>query len=428
MGDWVPWITAIGGLGLAGWFGSQWQTALKEKHKAELALKDVSADDSAALQAEIDRLSGELSALRSESPQDADERALDRAEKEIRERLAELEEDADTKAADILTTAMQRVVPECLPEATSLIVPLPNDEVKGRLIGREGRNIRAFEQTTGVDLIIDQTPSSVMLSCFDPERREAARLTLEDLIIDSRIHPQRIEEVHARALKNIDKTKVDAGKTAAAAAGVLDLPKELHSHLGALRFRTSYTQNALDHAVECARLAKLICKELGVDALPSMKASLLHDIGKGIDSLKGETHAIAGMNLVRRYINDESVLNAIGAHHGELTPSGLPAAVVLIVDKLSAARPGARRDSLDQHIKRVQSLEAAAKELAAVKEAYAVQAGRELRVIVDAELADDAEAKKIARQIARKIKQESELPGPVKVTVIREMITEEAVE
>jgi len=342
------------------------------------------------------------------------------ASRRLRKWEAKLKEEADEKAQGILSQAIQRSASEIVAETTVAIVPLPNDEMKGRLIGREGRNIRALEQATGVDLIIDDTPEAVTLSSFDPVRREVARLALTKLILDGRIHPARIEEVVGKSKEEVDATINSAGEQAVYQAGVHGLRPELIKLVGRLKYRTSYGQNVLGHSIEVAHLAGMIAGELGANVAIAKKAGLLHDIGKAVNREVEGTHAKIGADLARKYSESGKVIHAIEAHHGEVVPHTVIAVLIQAADALSAARPGARRETLESYVKRLQKLEEVADSFAGVDKAYAIQAGREIRVIVQHEEIDDTGAIQLAKDIARKLEEELEYPGQIRVTVIRE--------
>ncbi len=331
----------------------------------------------------------------------------------IRSRL-----DAEVKREILL--AMERSAHVYAAESTTIVIPLPNEEMKGKLIGREGRNIRAFEQSAGVDLIIDDTPQAVVLSSFDPVRRDIARLALLNIMLDGRIHPARIEELCQKALEMHESTLPDIGRDAAAGVGIRDFPPAILRAIGLLRYRTSYAQNVLEHSIEVAEIAKLVATELGMDAGLAQRAALLHDIGKGLPTEWEGPHALAGMNFCRIHGESEPILNAIGAHHHDIDPTSDTAYLVIVADRLSASRPGARRESLELFVNRVAALESVAKSFRGVEHAYAIEAGREIRVLVRSADVDDLGAKRLAEQIARKIEQELEYPGEIKVTVIRE--------
>lgn len=329
-------------------------------------------------------------------------------------------QDAEREAKRRLITIMERMSAQTVAEGAATLVPLPSEDMKGRLIGKEGRNIRAFEQITGVDLIIDDTPEAVVLSSFDPIRRETARMTLLNLILDGRIHPQRIEELFEKAQSEMERNSLDAGLKAAEEAGVHDLPEQVIEVLGKLRFRTAYAQNVLDHSVETAHLAAMIAEETSADVNSARKAGLLHDIGKALGPEWEGPHALAGMEFLKRHEKDERVLNAVGAHHHEIEPAFAESFCVIVADTISATRPGARRDSLETYVKRLEELEKIAGQHTGVERAFAIQAGREVRVLVKPDQVNDDQARDLARRIARQIKQSNAFSGSIKVTVIRE--------
>ncbi|KAF2958009.1 ribonuclease Y [Thermotoga sp. Ku-13t] len=337
--------------------------------------------------------------------------------KQVKERY---EEEAEREAKRIIVTAVQRYAPEYIGEITVSTVSLPNDEMKGRIIGREGRNIRAFEKITGVDLVIDDTPEVVVLSSFNPIRREIARITLEKLVADGRIHPARIEEMYEKAKQEVEKAIREAGQEAALKVGVTGIHPELIKLLGKLKYRTSYGQNVLAHSVEVAQLAALMAEELGLDPEKAKRGGLLHDIGKALDHEVEGSHTEIGAEIVKRYGEPEYVVNAIMSHHGEVEPSCPESVLVAAADALSAARPGARREDLENYIRRLVKMEKIAMSFKNVEKAYAIQAGREVRVIVEPDKVDDAEAEKMAYEIAKRIEEEVEYPGVLKVVVIRE--------
>ncbi len=342
------------------------------------------------------------------------------AAKLIRETEERAKADADRIARKIVTLAIQRCAVDTVSESTVSVVPLPTDDMKGRIIGREGRNIRAFETMTGVDLIIDDTPEAVVLSAFDPVRREIARLALNALVADGRIHPGRIEETIERARAEVETKVRDAGESAVMAAGVTGLHPELTRVLGKLRYRSSYGQNVLDHSVEMAHLAGALAAELGANVQLAKRSALLHDIGKAVDFETEGAHHHISMDLARRYGEPEEVIHAIGAHHDEIEPETVEAMLVRIADALSAARPGARRENLEAYIKRLTQLEAIADSFEGVEKAYAVQAGREVRIMVRPTVVDDVKATTLAREVSRCIEEQMQYPGQIKVTVIRE--------
>ncbi len=338
----------------------------------------------------------------------------------IRQIEAEAREEGDKRARELITTAIQRVASEHVTEVTTSAVPLPSDEMKGRIIGRNGRNIHAFEQIAGVDVIVDDTPEAVTISCFDPVRRETARRALAKLVLDGRIHPAHIEKVLRNEQKEVDRIIVEAGEQAAYDAGVPGLHPEIMKMLGRLKFRTSYGQNQLAHAVETANLAAVIAAELGADVEVSKAGALLHDLGKAMDHNVEGTHALLGADFARRYGVNSKVVNAIASHHHEADQESVEAAIVEAADAISGARPGARRESLEQYIKRVRTLEDMANSYKGVNQSYALQAGREVRIFVKPEEIDDLESIRLARDIAKQIEETMQYPGQIKVTVIRE--------
>jgi ribonucrease Y len=338
----------------------------------------------------------------------------------IREWENDLQQLANEKAQEILSQAIQRSASEIVSETTVSVVPIPNDEMKGRLIGREGRNIRALEQATGVDLIIDDTPEAVTLSSFDPVRREVARLSLSRLILNGRIHPARIEEVVAKAREEVDATIYAAGEQSAIQVGVQGLRPELIKVLGRLKYRTSYGQNVLNHSIESAFLAGMIAGELGFNVTLARKAGLLHDIGKAIDREVEGSHAAIGAELVQRWDKSPEIAQAIAEHHNEAPTTSIMGYIVSAADAISGARPGARRESLENYIKRLETLENIANSFKGVEKSFAIQAGREIRILVKPEEVNDLDSIRLARDIVKKIEEGMEYPGQIKVTVIRE--------
>lgn len=338
----------------------------------------------------------------------------------VRKIEQQAKEEGEFKARKIITSAMQRVASEHVSETTTSVVEIPSDEMKGRIIGRNGRNIHAFEQSAGVDVIVDDTPEAVTISSFDPIRREVAKRALNKLIQDGRIHPAHIEKVVRKEDKEVEKAIEEAGEQAAYDAGVPGLNQELMKTLGKLKFRTSYGQNQLAHAVETAKLAALIAAELGADVDIARAGGLLHDLGKAIDHSVEGTHAQLGAELAKRYGLNQKVVNAIASHHHEIEQETIEAAIVETADAISGARPGARRESLEQYLKRIRSLEEIANAHKGVTQSYALQAGREVRIFVQPEEIDDLEAVRMANDIAKKIEETMQYPGQIKVTVIRE--------
>ncbi len=344
----------------------------------------------------------------------------DEATRRIREWEEEIKEETSKKTQEILSVAIQRAASEIVSETTVAVVPLPSDEMKGRLIGREGRNIRALEQATGVDLIIDDTPEAVTLSSFDPVRREIARLALSKLILDGRIHPARIEEVVAKTKEEVEATIFSAGEQAAYQVGVPGLRPELLKLLGRLKYRTSYGQNVLAHSIEVAQLAGMIAAELGANVALAKRAGLLHDIGKAVDREVEGTHAAIGADLVKQWDKSAEVVQGIAEHHLETETTGVWGYIISAADAVSGARPGARRESLESYLKRLKSLEDIANSFKGVEKSYAIQAGREIRILVKPEEIDDLGAMRLARDIVKKVEASLDYPGQIKVTVLRE--------
>src|SRR5512135_108502 len=371
--------------------------------------------------AELQRISGL-------STDDAKAILLQQVEKDTRQDAARLireieheaREDGDRRAREIITTAVERIASDQVAETTVALVPLPNDEMKGRIIGRQGRNIRAIEIATGVDLVVDDTPEAVILSSHNPVRREVARLALNKLITDGRIHPGRIEKIVEKAEEEVNAAIVEAGEQAALEVGITGLHPEIVKLLGQLKYRTSYGQNVLAHVVETAHLAGMIAAELKADVQVAKAGALLHDIGKAVTHEVGGAHALIGADFARKYGVPEAVANIIASHHGEEESRSLEAVLVIAADAISGARPGARRESLEQYLKRVEALETMANSFTGVQQSYAIQAGREIRIIVRPEEIDDLGAINLCKQIARKVEDNLEYPGQIKVTVIRE--------
>ena len=370
---------------------------------------------------ELERLSG-LTA--GEARQSLIRQIVDEAEAEAHQQVREIErraqDEGDERARRILTTVMQRIAADHTSETTVTVVHLPSEEMKGRIIGREGRNIRALEQATGVDLIIDDTPEAVVLSGFDPVRREVARMALTKLISDGRIHPGRIEETVTKCREEIEVVMRQAGEQAAYDAGVPGLHPELIKLLGRLKYRTSYGQNVLDHCIETARLSGVLAAEIGANINESKKGGLLHDIGKAVDHEVEGPHAQIGADIAKRYGINPVVCNAIGAHHQEVEQESVEATVVQIADAMSASRPGARGESLDNYVKRLDDLQEIALSFPGVERCFAIQAGREIRILVRPEDVDDLASSRLARDVVKRIEEQLQYPGQIKVTVIRE--------
>ena len=400
-----------------------------ERREADIAAKEQELKDQ---QAEADRLVEqrlqELERISGLTSEQAKEYLLKTVEDEVRTDAAKLykeleskaKEEASQKAKEYVVTAIQRCAADHVSEATISVVQLPNDEMKGRIIGREGRNIRTLETMTGVELIIDDTPEAVVISGFDPVRREVARIALEKLIVDGRIHPARIEETVEKAQKEVDTMVREEGEAACLEVGVHGLHPELVRLLGRMRFRSSYGQNALKHSIEVAQLCGLLAGEIGLDIRTAKRAGLLHDIGKSIDHEVEGSHVQIGADLCRKYKESPLIVNAVEAHHGDVEPESLIACVVQAADTISAARPGARRETLETYTKRLKQLEDITNAYKGVEKSFAIQAGREVRIMVVPEQVSDAEMTLMAREIAQQIEAEMEYPGQIKVSVIRE--------
>ncbi len=385
-----------------------------------------------ALYEEVNRLKEkeqeELYRIAGLTPEQAREILLERVREEarqdmariIREEEAKARAEAERRAREIIAEAMQRIGAEEVAELATTTIPLPNDEMKGRLIGRGGRNIRTIENVLGVDLVVDDTPESITISCFDPIRREIARIALEKLIMDGRIQPARIEQAAEQARKEVENIIREEGEKALYKLGLSGFPEELVVLLGRLKFRTSYGQNVLLHSIETARLAAIMAAELKADVKVAKLGGLLHDIGKAMDQVVDGPHAAIGAEIARKYGLPEVVVNCIAAHHGEVEPQSVEAVLVEVADAISGGRPGARRESLERYIKRIETLEALASSFKGVAQAFAIQAGREIRVIVKPEEVDDLAIIQLSREIARKVEENLEYPGQIKVVVIRE--------
>ena len=343
----------------------------------------------------------------------------------IKEREDDAKQEADKKAKELLVLSMQKYASEVVNEQTVSTIALPNNEMKGRIIGREGRNIRTIESITGVDLIIDDTPEAIVISSFDPLRREIAKVTIETLIKDGRIHPTRIEEIYDKTVREMKEKIMDFGNGALFELGLPKMDANLTEIIGKLHFRTSYGQNALTHSIEVAHLAGVLASELGENVTLAKRAGLLHDIGKAIDHEIEGSHVEIGMDLAKKYKEPKEVINSIASHHGDSEATSIIAVLVQIADSLSASRPGARNDSLENYIKRLEQLENVTKDIKGIEKSFAVQAGRELRVLVKPEEVDDLTAHKLAREIKEKIENEMQYPGTIKITVVREVRAQE---
>jgi ribonuclease Y len=397
------------------------EAVLVEKEKSFRAREAVISKEEERYKAELERIScltqDEAKAL---IIKDLEDEARHDAQALVNKIEAEANVVSEKKAREIIVASMQRIAVDVTGEVTVASVTLPNDEMKGRIIGREGRNIRALETLTGVDIIIDDTPEAVVISCFDPVRREIAKIAMERLIMDGRIHPARIEEIVAKVSKEISQRIFEEGERVLFDMGIHNIKQDGIRALGRLYFRTSYGQNVLTHSKEVALIAGTLASEIGANRELTRRAALLHDIGKGVEYDSDLSHAEIGMEMARRMGEDPRVLNAIGAHHNDIEPMCIESIIVQIADAISAARPGARRESIDNYIKRLENLENIAVNFSGVDKSYAIQAGRELRIIVDDKSVNDAEAKVLAKQIAQKIETDLRYPGRIKVTIIRE--------
>ena len=370
---------------------------------------------------QLEQLAGlDVTAAKSELLEQVEDEARREAMILVRDMEMKAREEADRRGRRILATAIQRLAAEVVTETTVAVIELPSDEMKGRIIGREGRNIRHLESVTGTSLIVDDTPEAVSVSSFDPVRREVARLTLERLVADGRIHPASIEEAYEKAKDQVEQSIRDAGEWALVEVGISRMHPELITLMGRLKYRTSYGQNVLNHLVETANIASMLASEIGVDPGPVKRAALLHDIGKAVSHEVEGSHALIGAEIARRFEEDAAVVHGIEAHHNEVEPRTVLAVLVQAADAVSAARPGARRETLEGYVKRLERLESIALEFQGVEEVFALQAGREVRVVVDPGDVNDLEARDLSRQIARKLEEDLQYPGQIQVTVIRE--------
>ncbi|MBQ8448880.1 MAG: ribonuclease Y [Clostridia bacterium] len=394
---------------------------LSQKIKDNDILKEELLQKKADAQARLEEISGYTSeTAKAELVAQIEGEAKHEAAAKLMQIENDLKDEADEKAKNIISLAIQRLASEQVSETTVSVVPLPSDEMKGRIIGREGRNIHKIETLTGVDLIIDDTPEAITLSCFDPIRREIARLTLEKLISDGRIHPTRIEETVEKSRREVELSIKRAGEEAAMATGVNGLNPEMVKFLGRLKYRTSYGQNVLTHSVEVAYIAGMIANELGMDGTLAKRAGLLHDIGKSLTQEVEGSHVQLGVEIARKFKEHREVIHAIEAHHGDVEAKSVIAVIVSAADAISAARPGARREDLDNYIKRLEKLEEISNSFPGVDKSYAIQAGREIRIMVKPEHVNDDQMIVVAREIVKKIEAELEYPGQIKVNVIRE--------
>ena len=400
-----------------------------DKREQEFVKREqVIANREASLTTEEEKYRQELERISGLSAQEAKDLIIKSLENDAKHDaqalLNKIEQDAqlsaEKKARDILVTTIQRIATETTSDITVATVSLPSDEMKGRIIGREGRNIRTLETLTGVDIIIDDTPEAVVISCFDPVRKEIAKVALERLISDGRIHPARIEEIVQKVTREIQNKIYEEGEKVLFDLGIHNLSQDGVRALGRLYFRTSYGQNVLNHAREVAIIAGMLAAEIGADRELAKRAAVLHDIGKGAENDSDQNHAEVGMDMARKMGEDPRVVNAVGAHHNDIEPTSIEAIIVQIADAISAARPGARRETMDNYVKRLENLEAIAEGFNGVEKAYAIQAGRELRVLVNNEKIPDADVKDLARNIAKQIESDLRYPGRIKITMIRE--------
>ena len=405
------------------------RSSMLERHEKELEQKNLANEEQKAkLQEMIDKQTTELQRISGLSKEEAKKQLLAELEKNlnderaaiIRDFEAKTKEESDKKARELLSYAIQKCAADHTSETTVSVVSLPNDDMKGRIIGREGRNIKALETLTGIDLIIDDTPEAVILSGFDPLRREVAKIALEKLIEDGRIHPAKIEEMVEKAKEEVEASIKAEGERAVLETGVNGLHPDIIRLLGKMKYRTSYGQNVLNHSIEVSNLARIMADEIGADTKLARRAGLLHDIGKALDHDMEGTHVEIGVDILKKYKENDKVINAVQAHHGDVEPQTIEAVLVQAADAISASRPGARRETLETYIKRLEELERIADSFEGVDKSFAIQAGREVRLIVKPDKISDSEMTILARDVAKKVEDEMEYPGQIKVNVIRE--------
>src|SRR3990170_3596592 len=400
---------------------AQREQLLVQREQEVATVRSEADSQKEAARSELQRLAGvDAKAAKEQLLHQVEEEARREAMIMVRDLEIKAREEADRRGRRILATAIQRLASEVVTESTVSVVALPSDDMKGRIIGREGRNIRTLEAVTGVNLIVDDTPEAVSVASFDPVRREKARITLEKIVADGRIHPASIEEAFEKAQAEVEQSVRDAGEWALVEAGVSRMHTELVTLMGRLKYRTSYGQNVLNHLVETAHIASMLASELGIDPAPVKRAALLHDIGKAVTHEVEGSHALIGAEIARRFDEDPAVVHGIEAHHNEVEPRTILAVIVQAADAVSAARPGARRETLEGYVKRLERLETLALEFPGVDHVFALQAGREVRVVVDPGEVGDLEARELSRRIARKLEEDLQYPGQIQVTVIRE--------
>ncbi|HLE39465.1 MAG TPA: ribonuclease Y [Acidimicrobiia bacterium] len=401
---------------------AQRETNLIEREREAVEIRRLAEELREEARASLEKLAGvDAKAAKTELLQRVEDEARREAMVLMRDLEMRAREEADKRARRILTTSVQRLASEVVAETTLSTVALPSDDMKGRIIGRDGRNIRAFEAVTGVNLIVDDTPEAVGISAFDPIRREVARIALERLIADGRIHPASIEDAYEKALGEVEQSVRDAGEWAILEVGISRMHPELVNLLGRLKYRLSYGQNVLHHLIESGKVAGMLAAEIGVDPVEARRAAFLHDIGKAVSHELGGSHALVGAEIARRFGETPAIVHGIEAHHNEVEPRTLTAVIVQAADAVSASRPGARREAVEAYVRRLEQLEAIARSFAGVERVYAMQAGREVRVVVDPGAVDDLAAYDLARQISKRFEEELQYPGQIEVTVIREL-------